>query len=121
MKRPMPDPAFCDSEGVPLAVGDSVHWKRYGSGSGTVRAFTFGYTTQGKPGALVDDGDPANPDGKTNGFRATMWIETKLLTRVDPGRVGANRFADAVVQRVRARCPACAGAREDCEKRGWIR
>ena len=118
MTTPAPDAVYKDSAGVPLAIGDTV---RVGArGTGTIRAFVYGYVTRNSLEARVDDGDPADPDVLTNGFSWACWTPVAKVTRVDPALSSAVRRTNAVVARVLRACPTCAGTKPDCPQCGWI-
>ena len=64
-----------DSKGAPVTVGAKVQFKVSGRGwpvVGVVRAI------KGEE-ARCDDGDPANGDLLTNGFRCSAWVTAKKL------------------------------------------
>jgi len=63
-----------DSKGQTIAIGDRVlylHDKR--PALGTVRAFSD--RDPRKPHVKVDNGDPANPDPETNGWKRAARVE----------------------------------------------
>jgi hypothetical protein len=67
-----------DSKGQTIAIGDRVlylHDKR--PAIGTVRKFCN--RNPRKPCVKVDNGDPLNPDHKTNGWSRAAWVECKKL------------------------------------------
>jgi len=67
-----------DSKGREIAIGDRVLYTQDRKPAlGTVRAFSN--KILGKPAARVDDGNPNNPDHKTNGLTKSAWIECKKL------------------------------------------
>ena len=68
-----------DRNGVELAVGQQIVWKRYSDVlEGTIRK--IGDPNGGWAGhARVDDGDKDNPDLSTNGFRIAEWVEFSEL------------------------------------------
>ncbi len=74
-----------------LTVGQAVEFRPVGLNGGrwrvgTVRALS---RHRGGPEARVDDGDPANGDPRTNGFKLSAWCGSREVRPVtkDPHHV----------------------------------
>ena len=66
-----------DRNGQQIAVGDRVLYLHDRLPAlGTVRVLQ---DRRGKPSAKVDNGDPANPDPATNGWKRAAWVECAKL------------------------------------------
>ena len=67
---------YLDANGDPINIGDRVMLVRTkGEVSKAHAGRVVTVRRDGRGGLLcVDDGDPANPDLVTNGFRLAMWI-----------------------------------------------